>query len=90
MKQTATPTAHYSTKGNATNSRWLMDVGVSHYITYDLSNLSNHSEYDGADEVILGDGSGLKVTHIGSSTLSCDSQNLKFENTLSVSSLHKT
>uniref|UniRef100_A0A2N9HT29 Reverse transcriptase Ty1/copia-type domain-containing protein n=1 Tax=Fagus sylvatica TaxID=28930 RepID=A0A2N9HT29_FAGSY len=36
---------------------WLLDSAASHNITGDLSNLSIHSEYDGTDEVILGDGS---------------------------------
>jgi len=46
-----------------------MDSATSHHITSDLTNLSIHSEYDGTD-VVIGDGSGLKVTHVCSMSLS--------------------
>jgi len=47
----------------------LLDTTTSHNITGDISNLSIHSEYDGTDEVILGNGSGLPVSHIDSLVL---------------------
>ncbi|RVW24725.1 Retrovirus-related Pol polyprotein from transposon RE2 [Vitis vinifera] len=37
--------------------KWLLDSAASHNIIGDLQNLSIHSEYDGTDEVVLGDGS---------------------------------
>ena len=43
-----------------------MDSMTSHHITSDLTNLSIHNEYDGTDEIILGDGSGFTVSHIRS------------------------
>ncbi|RVW92290.1 hypothetical protein CK203_032464 [Vitis vinifera] len=39
------------------DQKWLLDSAASHNITGDLQNLSIHSEYDGTDEVVLGDGS---------------------------------
>uniref|UniRef100_A0A1U7XXV9 Uncharacterized protein LOC104243338 n=1 Tax=Nicotiana sylvestris TaxID=4096 RepID=A0A1U7XXV9_NICSY len=50
------------------NSNWLLDSGASHHITSDLENLSLHSDYTG-DDVMIGDGNNLKVTHFGSSHL---------------------
>ena len=46
------------------DTKWLIDSAASHNITGDLANLSVHSEYDGTDEVVIGDGSGLRVSHI--------------------------
>ena len=46
--------------------KWLLDSAASHNIIGDLQNLSIHSEYDDTDEVVLGDGSGLAVSHVGS------------------------
>ncbi|XP_010541618.1 PREDICTED: uncharacterized protein LOC104815030 [Tarenaya hassleriana] len=46
-------------------SPWLVDSGASHHITSDLESLSLHSPYRGGDEVILGDGSSLPITHTG-------------------------
>ena len=43
-----------------------MDSAASHNVTGDLNNLSIHSEYNGTDEVVLGNGSSLIVSHIGS------------------------
>jgi hypothetical protein len=48
---------------------WLLNSGASHNITSDLANLTTHSKYNGTDEVILGDGSGLKISHTGSLSL---------------------
>ncbi|XP_073260714.1 uncharacterized protein [Populus alba] len=45
------------------DKKWLMDSAASHNITSDLANLSIHSEYDGTDQVVIGDGSSLQVTH---------------------------
>ncbi|KAL6329253.1 hypothetical protein AAG906_014865 [Vitis piasezkii] len=45
------------TSSNGKDKTWLMDSATFHNITGDLANLSIHSEYDGTDEVILGDGS---------------------------------
>ena len=52
----AEPTANYVATSPATNTKWLIDSGASHNITGDLANLSIHSEYDGTDEVVIGDG----------------------------------
>ena len=58
-----------ATTSTGKDKTWLLDSATSHNITGDLSNLSIHSEYDGTDEVILGDGSTLAVSHIGSMAL---------------------
>ncbi|RVW63616.1 Retrovirus-related Pol polyprotein from transposon RE2 [Vitis vinifera] len=49
-------------------NKWLIDSAASHNITGDIKNLSIHSKYDGTDEVHLGDGTGLAVTHMARST----------------------
>ncbi|KAF5475623.1 hypothetical protein F2P56_007415, partial [Juglans regia] len=51
------PSAHCATNGCASDKKWLVDSAASHTITSDLSNLSIHSEYDGTNEVVIGDGS---------------------------------
>ncbi|RVW64180.1 Retrovirus-related Pol polyprotein from transposon RE2 [Vitis vinifera] len=49
-------------------NKWLIDSTASHNITGDIKNLSIHSEYDGTDEVLLGDGTG--TIHGGDTTKS--------------------
>nr|GLL33824.1 uncharacterized protein LOC109154184 [Ipomoea trifida] len=46
---------------------WLLDSGASHHVTIDLSNLALHTPYDGTDEVMIGNGSGLPISHTGHS-----------------------
>lgn len=48
----------------------MLDSGASHHVTNDLNNLSLHALYDGTDELLVGDGMGLKISHIGSLKLS--------------------
>jgi hypothetical protein len=68
---------------------WLLDLVASHNITGDLSNLSIHSEYDGIDEVLFGDGSGLVVLHIDSLVLHSPNQTFLLRDTLCVPNLSK-
>ena len=71
------------------DKNWLLDSAASHNITGDLSNLSVHSEYDGTDKVVLGDSSGLQVSHIGSLVLRSPNRIFKLHYTLSVPNLRK-
>jgi hypothetical protein len=82
-------TANCTSTSNATDNKWLMDYAASHNITGDLNNLLIHSEYDGTDEVVLGDGSGLTVSHIGSLTLKSKHKNFILKDTLCVPDIFK-
>lgn len=66
-----------------------MNYAASHNITTDLSNLNIHSEYDGQDEVIIGNGIGLPVTHIGSMCFSAPKRSFILDNTLCAPSIKK-
>ncbi|KAI3826502.1 hypothetical protein L1987_00550 [Smallanthus sonchifolius] len=52
-------------QNNPTQTNWLLDSGASHHVTNDLKALSLHAPYDGTEELIIGDGSSLTITHIG-------------------------
>ncbi|KAJ0086501.1 hypothetical protein Patl1_07025 [Pistacia atlantica] len=66
-----------------------MDSVASHNITGDLANLSIHSEYDGTDKVILGDSSGLTISHIGSLEIYSSKCTFILSDTLCVPKLSK-
>ena len=70
-------------------SNWLLDSGASHHIILDLGNLFLHTSYDGPDNIIISDGIGLSITHIGSKTLSSPSNSFKFNHVLCVPSMQK-
>ncbi|KAF5442310.1 hypothetical protein F2P56_034980, partial [Juglans regia] len=60
---------------------WVVDSGASHHITSDMSKLSIHSEYDGTDEVIIGDGSGLAISHVGTGNFQLPTRTIALTNT---------
>lgn len=47
-----------------------MDSGITNYHKTNLDNLSIHSEHQGPEEVTLGNGSKLSISHIGQGSLS--------------------
>lgn len=53
---------------------------VTHHITNDLANLSLHAPYDGTDELIIGDGSSLPISHIGSFSICTSTHSFIFTN----------
>ncbi|XP_010443976.1 PREDICTED: uncharacterized protein LOC104726746 [Camelina sativa] len=59
------PQAYHALTGPNESPSWLVDTGASHHITSDLANLSLHSPYNGSEEVVIGDGKGLAITHTG-------------------------
>ena len=71
------------------DSKWLVDSAASHNMTTNLSNLSIHSEYDGTDEVVLGDGSGLQVSHTGSLSFISPTRIFHLKDTLCVPEIKK-
>lgn len=58
-------------------------------MTRDLSNLSIHSEYDGTDEVVIGDESGLPVSHVGSLSFTSSNRIFHLKDTLCVPTIKK-
>ena len=82
------PMANY-VASKSSSKHWLLDSDASHHITIDLNNLAIHSEYDGPNEVIIGDGSILKITLVGSTTLNTQKSSFILANTLCVPSLSK-
>ena len=67
------PQAHHSILGpppsSSSSSVWYPDTGASLYLTPDLSALTIAYDYKGKNKVIVGDGNGLSISHIGKSTL---------------------
>ncbi|CAH9091137.1 unnamed protein product [Cuscuta epithymum] len=49
---------HTSAASSSTTPSWMFDSGASHHVTNDAALLPSFTEYDGPDEVRLGDGSG--------------------------------
>ncbi|RVW20121.1 Retrovirus-related Pol polyprotein from transposon RE2 [Vitis vinifera] len=68
------PRANHTVLGNNTTPTWLLDSGTSHHVTSHLSNLSLHSPYQGYDDIMIGNGSTLPITHTGFNTIPTSSR----------------
>lgn len=86
-----TPTANLTSlqPPNPASQPWLFDTGASHYVTSHFNNLQQPSACGGPDEIHLGDGSGLQITHTGTTSLTSASQKFHLDNILCVPSLHR-
>lgn len=83
------PQAHYTTSTPSEHAPWLLDSCASHHIASNLINLSLSSPYNGGDDVLIGDGSGLKITHTGSASILSQSRPLLLSNVLCVPTIKK-
>ena len=66
---------------------WLLDSGASYHVTNDLSNLALHHPYDGSEEIVIGNGMGIPISHIGSLCLPTASKPLKLNSVLCAPSM---
>ncbi|KAJ9563150.1 hypothetical protein OSB04_008310 [Centaurea solstitialis] len=61
-----TPAVNVTTSGSTNPApTWLFDSGASNHVTSNHATLHNLSEYGGPDKIVLGDGKGLQISHIG-------------------------
>ena len=79
--------AHVVTFASPESPPWLLDNGASHRVTTDLNNLNFHAPYDGPGDVVIGDGIGLHIIHLGSTSLSIPSRSFTLQNVLCVSNM---
>lgn len=87
------PQANLAASGSASpdDSEWYVDSGATTHITADLSNLQVQNDYTGTDNVTVGNGSSLPISHVGQASIpSCSSsQSLLLNNILYVPSITK-
>ena len=74
---------------NTASSFWLVDAGASHHVSMDLQNLASHSKYDDIDEITVGNGNNLNITHTSSTHLSSSSKSFLLSNVLCVPSMQR-
>jgi hypothetical protein len=89
MHSSWNPQANFSSPSPSTTASWLLDSGASHHVTADLNNLSLHTPYNGQDDVMLGDGSNLPISHIGSVSLPTSNTSFHLQDILCVLKMQK-
>lgn len=83
------PSANHTSTLTVPTSNWLIDSAASHHITRDLQNLAIHNPYNGTDSVLIGNGTGLGISHTGSTFLPSTRKPFHLNNVLCVPSRHK-
>jgi hypothetical protein len=82
--------AYYSNTQPAPDPNWYTDIGATHHLTSDLANLNVHAEdYTGTDQIRVGNGKGLPVAHIGTTSLSTPHSSLLLKDVLHVPQITK-
>ncbi|KAH0734249.1 hypothetical protein KY285_009956 [Solanum tuberosum] len=76
------PVSNLANTQHSSTQNWLMDSGTTHHLTSDLDNLGIHSEYQGPEEVTLGNDSKLPISHIGASSIVTSDKNFKLDDIL--------
>lgn len=66
---------------------WYVDTGATDHLTNELNKLHIKEQYHGKDHVHTANGSGMRITHIGQSTLPTQSHPLILKNILHVPSV---
>jgi hypothetical protein len=60
-----------ATPQQPTDPNWYPDSGATHHVTSDLANLNIHAEeYQGSEQIRVGNGTSLPIHHIGTTQLS--------------------
>ena len=88
----ASPQAYnvnFTTLPASQDPAWYPDSGATHHVTNDGQGLTDPSLYQGPDQLQIGNGSGLKINSIGSSSLISRSYPLKLSNILHVPEIRK-
>ncbi|XP_010489899.1 PREDICTED: uncharacterized protein LOC104767594 [Camelina sativa] len=88
---TSTPTSvPWQPRANmATTTPWLFDSGAIHHLTTDLSNLSLQHPYNSGEDVTIADGTGLPISHTGSTSIPTPTTPLTLNDVLYVPNIAK-
>lgn len=70
--------------------QWLPDTGATHHATPDIASLSRADSYTGNDTLQVGNGNGLNIKHVGSTSFISNSSNFVLNDILHVPSLTKS
>jgi len=82
--------AYYSSPTLPPKENWYPDTGATHHLTNNLQNLNISSEeYTGQDQIRIGNGTSLSISHSGSATLSLSRRNFLLKQLLHVPNICK-
>ena len=60
---------------------WYLDSGATHHLTNNMANMHIREQFNGSDQLIISNGQGLTITHIGDAFLTLKNPNAKHKHT---------
>lgn len=63
---------------------WIADSGATNHCTPTSTNLQDNFDYEGSEQLYIGDGTGLDISVVGKSTFSSGSTNLYLKDILHI------
>ncbi|GMI63999.1 hypothetical protein HRI_000069200 [Hibiscus trionum] len=85
----AYPRAHGCGTTGSRDVVWYPDSGATHYITNDRANLQFEAVYRGMDSLLVGNGSEVRISHIGCGTLMSGVRSMNLSNLLCAPDIKK-
>jgi hypothetical protein len=88
--QPSNPQGYYSTPILPAEELWYPDTGATHHLTGHLQNLNlAQEEYHGQDQIRIGDGTGLNISHTGTASLPLSRRKFILQQILHIPSICK-
>ena len=75
------PEAYVANVKGSTDEGWYLDSGATHHITNNMANMHVREEFKDSDQLTIGNGQGLIITHIGDACFNHKSFKSAFKHT---------
>ena len=78
---TVIPKAYLNNYEGPADEGWYLDNGATHHLTNNMANMNVREEFRGSDQLVIGNGQGLPITHIGNACFTYKKSNVAYKPT---------
>ncbi|KAH9751306.1 hypothetical protein KPL71_014242 [Citrus sinensis] len=76
-----TPEAYLTNYEGPVDDGWYLDSGATHHLTNNMANMNVREEFKGSDQLVIGNGQGLSITHVGDACFTYKGSNVAYKPT---------
>ncbi|KAL9413756.1 hypothetical protein AB3S75_042279 [Citrus x aurantiifolia] len=76
-----TPEAYLGNYEGPADDGWYLDSGATHHLTNNMANMNVREEFKGSDQLVIGNGQGLSITHVGDACFTYKRSNVAYKPT---------
>ncbi|KAF3665755.1 putative U-box domain-containing protein 9-like [Capsicum annuum] len=73
---------HLKARSNSASIPWVVDSGASHHLTANSQNLQRPDDYTGTDDITMGNGNKIPITHTGHVQINASNKKFHLSNNL--------